>query len=134
MEVGVGISVTPELDLNLFYTYTNSADRSAGRERIRNPRHRVGFDAAWRFAPNLKATLAANYTSEQDDFDFSQPLATRQITLQNFTKVDVGLAYRVSDRYEVYGRIENLLDEDYEEVIDYGTPGIAGYAGIRARF
>jgi vitamin B12 transporter len=35
---------------------------------------------------------------------------------------------------QVYGRIENLLDEDYEEVFTYRTPGRAGYAGVRLKF
>jgi vitamin B12 transporter len=33
----------------------------------------------------------------------------------------------------LFGRIENLLNARYEEVLGYGTPGISAYAGIRAQ-
>ena len=134
VEVVVAIAATPDIDLNLSYTYTNSTDKSTGRERIRNPRHRVGVDAGWRFAPGFKSTLSINHVGEQDDNDYSLPEAEQQVTLQRYTKIDVTLAYRVSDRYEIYGRIENLLDEDYEEIVDYGVPGLGGFVGLRARF
>ena len=35
---------------------------------------------------------------------------------------------------EVYGRIENVTDEDYEEVPTYNTGGAAGYVGFRYSF
>ncbi|WP_279247016.1 hypothetical protein [Candidatus Litorirhabdus singularis] len=35
---------------------------------------------------------------------------------------------------QVCGRVENLLDEDYEEVPTYNTTGTAGYAGVRWSF
>ena len=31
----------------------------------------------------------------------------------------------------VYGRVENALDEDYEDVYGYNTPGVAGFVGVR---
>jgi vitamin B12 transporter len=34
----------------------------------------------------------------------------------------------------MFGRIENLLDKDYEEVLGSGTPGITGYGGIRLSY
>ena len=30
-----------------------------------------------------------------------------------------------------HGRLENLLDEEYETVWGYGTPGIGGYLGLK---
>lgn len=33
----------------------------------------------------------------------------------------------------VVGRIENLLDQDYEELYGYQAPGIGAYAGLRGR-
>jgi len=33
---------------------------------------------------------------------------------------------------EVFGRIENLLDKDYQEVLGYSSPGIGAFVGVRA--
>ena len=35
---------------------------------------------------------------------------------------------------EVFGRVENLLDQKYYEIYGYATPGIAGYAGVKVTF
>ena len=32
---------------------------------------------------------------------------------------------------EVFGRVENLFDEDYEEVYGFEAPGFAAFGGIR---
>ena len=32
---------------------------------------------------------------------------------------------------ELFGRVENILDEDYQEVFGFATPGVAAYAGVR---
>jgi outer membrane cobalamin receptor len=34
----------------------------------------------------------------------------------------------------VYGRVENALDEDYQDVFGYASPGIGGFVGLRASF
>ena len=134
IEVGIAVAPTPALDLSLSYTYTDATDESTGRQRVRNPRHRLGLAAAWRFAPGFKSTLSVQHVGERYDLDFSRPAAERQVTLGGYTTVDLTLAYRIGDRYELYGRVENLLDEDYEEIVDYGVPGRAGFVGLRARF
>ena len=134
VETSISVAATSALDLNLSHTWTNSRNKATGLELVRRPRHVASFDATWRFAPQWKATLAATYTGEQDDLDFSLPAATQQVKLDAYTKVDATLAYQITDRYQIYGRIENLLDEDYEENVDYGVPPIAGYLGLRARF
>jgi outer membrane cobalamin receptor len=31
----------------------------------------------------------------------------------------------------IFGRIDNLFDEDYEETGGYGTPGLSFFGGVR---
>jgi vitamin B12 transporter len=40
----------------------------------------------------------------------------------------------VTETAQIYGRIDNLLDEQYEEVWTYGSAGRAAYAGLRVSF
>ena len=56
------------------------------------------------------------------------------VTLGSFTLVNLSASYAIADGVELFARGENLLDEDYQEVFGFGTPGVAGYAGIRIRF
>ena len=43
-------------------------------------------------------------------------------------------AYRIADNIEVYGRVENLMNEHYEEAFTYGALGRAGYGGMKVSF
>jgi vitamin B12 transporter len=31
-------------------------------------------------------------------------------------------------------RVDNLLDEDYQDVLGFGTPGFSAYAGVSVRW
>jgi vitamin B12 transporter len=48
--------------------------------------------------------------------------------------VNIGGSYKVSDNVDVFARIENLFDKKYEEIYGFNTPGITGFAGIKASF
>jgi vitamin B12 transporter len=54
--------------------------------------------------------------------------------LENYEVLDISASFELLSGLSVYGRVENLLDEDYEEVPTYNTAGRAAYAGLRYRF
>jgi len=54
--------------------------------------------------------------------------------LDNYEVVDLTASFQLIEALEIYGRIENLLDEDYQEVPTYNTSKVAGYAGLRYSF
>lgn len=51
----------------------------------------------------------------------------------SYVTMDIAAAYKLNRNWEVYGRIDNLFDEDYT-VQAYGMPGIAAYGGLRVTF
>ena len=55
------------------------------------------------------------------------------MTLDDFVLINLLGSYRLSDNLEVFARIENLIDEDYQEVFGFYAPGIGGFAGPRIR-
>jgi vitamin B12 transporter len=55
-------------------------------------------------------------------------------TIDDWTRVDLNAAYEFSDNVEIYGRIENVLDTEYQQVLGYGTPGRSGSIGVRLRY
>jgi vitamin B12 transporter len=67
------------------------------------------------------------------DNDFSGAAPTR-VRLGGYGLVDVAMAYEMTDAIELTARIENLFDKEYEEVLGYGTPGLAAYGGVKVSF
>ena len=58
----------------------------------------------------------------------------QRVLLKHYHKIDLSARYIVNEYLEVFGRIENLLDEDYQEVDGYGSPGISFYGGGKVTY
>lgn len=121
------------------YTYTDATeddpDGNALRE-VRRPRHMASVNVDWRFlADRGGLNLNVNYTGEQFDVFFDPAtFLSETVTLGSFTVVDLAGSWRLTDSLELVGRVANLFDEDYEEVLGYARPGVAFYGGLRGRF
>ena len=87
------------------------------------------LDGSWRVMGGpVQINLGITYNGEQLDTDFGTVLRTKQ---DPYTLVRLGASWRLNDSTELYGRIENMTDEDYQEVIGFdGGPRIA-YIGVR---
>lgn len=121
-------------DVNAAYTYLDAVE--AGAEEVRRAPHIASLNVTHRFLDNRgSATLSVRYNGDQKDTHFFgfAPFS-EVVTLKAFTLVNLNADYKVTDDVELFGRVENLFDEEYEEVFGYATPGLAAYAGLRARF
>jgi vitamin B12 transporter len=52
-------------------------------------------------------------------------------TVDSWTRADLSASYQLSKNIELFARIENLFDEDYQQIFGYGTPERSGYIGAR---
>ena len=52
----------------------------------------------------------------------------------SFEVVNLAVNYEISEQFQAYIRVDNLFDEEYEEILYYGTPGRSVFGGIRANF
>ncbi len=122
------------LTLGAAYTYLDARQPDGLRE-VRRPEHTGRIDANYTFDHGRgNLNLAAIYNGETDDnaFNFFDPTITRA-RLDSFRLVTLAGAYQLTPGVELYGRVENLLDEDYTEVFGYQTAGAAAYAGVRLK-
>ncbi len=122
----------PQLAFNAAYTYNNVEDATGARLTER-PRHVFNLNANYVFLDDrANANFNLRYVSDTLDSDFSAfPTAT--VNLGSYAVVNFGLAYRLFDRSELYGRVENLFDQKYETEFGYGTAGQSFYFGIRQK-
>jgi vitamin B12 transporter len=56
------------------------------------------------------------------------------VELEDFVLVNIRGGYKLTDNTEIYARVENLLDEEYEEVYTFGGSGRVAIAGMRVNF
>lgn len=132
VELSFTYAATDWLDLGGSYTFTDSKT-DGGVRNIRVPRHAVVLAATARPAERWTVSADLKYVSDTLDSDFSTWPAT-QVRLKDYALLNAKVSYQVTDNTEIYVRGENLLDQKYELVRGYGTPGISAFAGIKAKF
>jgi vitamin B12 transporter len=60
--------------------------------------------------------------------------ASNSVVVDGYTVVDLRASYAVRSDLELFGRIENAFDEEYETIARYGTPGRGVFFGVRQTF
>lgn len=114
------------------YTYLNAKEPDGSRE-IRRPEHAANLSITHLFHQGRgRITANARYNGEMPDTVFTFPVAGRAI-LDDFLVVGLNGSYEVREGVEIFGRIENLFDEQYQEIFSFETADFAAYAGIRVQ-
>ena len=132
---GVEFSATAQLcdavRLSGTYTYTDSED-SDGAELSRRPKHRATADLHYRWDESVNVSLGCIYVGErQDAYYSSTEYVTVEEELPGHVIFNLAASWDVSETVTLFGRVDNLLDKDYEELAGYGTPGLSGYGGVK---
>lgn len=133
VELALAYEATDWLSLGGSYGYTHS-EQADGERRPRVPSHQFGLLVAatpwqrWEFSASAKVAL--------DTVDVVSPSAGtfERVGLDDYGLVRARVAYRPTDDSELYLRLDNLLDQDYETVKGYNTPGVSAFAGLKVTF
>lgn len=130
MELNGRYAGTAGTSLRAHYTFTDSKDHESDEQLLRRPRHSGGIVLDQRVRPGIDLNLSYRFSGERRDNDFSTWPAT-PVTLDGYGIVNVAANWKITPNIQLFGRIDNLLDAEYEEILGYGTVGITGYLGIR---
>lgn len=131
VEVSLKAQPVSNLDLGINYTYTHSTDATGAKE-VRRPMHIASFDATLRFLQDrAKLNLSIAYNGKNEDLEFVASTPRTRVTLDDYALVNLAGTYQISDNVQWYGRVENLLDQQYQEIFSFNSPGITAYSGFK---
>ena len=130
VEFTVSLEPTDRFDMMLGYTWTDTEDRATGEELLRRPGSKISMNVHFQVTDSLGLNLDLVQVGTRDDLDFSAFPASR-MELPEYTLLNLAAGWQVTDRIRLNARIENVLDEEYQEVLGYGAPGLGAYAGIK---
>jgi len=129
VEVEGGWALTDKLRARAAYSHLTATNRADGKDLPRRPRNTVSAGLDWE-TPLAGFKLGADLRLAGDSFD----------DRGNFTRLDgYGLltlraSLPLGERFELYGRVENVTDTSYQTVADYGTYGRSAFVGVRAKW
>ena len=126
VELSVAWPIVASLSLTANYTFNNT-ETAAGQSRPYRPEHLANLGLSWRtLADTLVLGAAWRLSQDAEDVDGSQ--------LDDYQLLELSASYQLLPSLQLFGRLENALDEDYQEVPTYNTSGAAGYAGVKYTF
>jgi vitamin B12 transporter len=139
VEASAIYSLTDNLSFGGSYTYTDSTESNepgSDVRELRRPRHNGNLNTSYRFLDErAHLTIVADYGGSSTDIFFPPfPAPPEIVSLDSFWLLDLTASYDINQNTNVFVRGNNLLDEHYEQVFGYRTPGRSAYAGIRLSF
>lgn len=108
------------------YTRTHSINADTGLLLARRPQDSVNVSVDW---DGKRVKLGGTIQMIGNSYDD----AANKVLLQSYALVGIHAAIPISKHLELYGRIDNLFDAQYQVVWHYGTLGRAAYAGLRVK-
>ena len=133
VEVMLSARLSDNLSVGGSYTYTRSRQPDDSPE-VRRPRHMGNFNANYVFASGRgNVNLDVSYNGKQLDNEFASTTPESVVTLNDYVLVTLAASYKLTDTLEIYGRVENLVDQNYEEVFSYRSPGLGAFGGLRVK-
>lgn len=135
IEIGARARLGGGLSVGAAYTYLNAKDPD-GVEEVRRPPHTGRVDVNYAFAQGKgNLNFKTIYTSRQLDLGFRLPFFTQElVTLDSYWLGTIAASYEVIPGVEVFGRVENLFDDDYQEIFGFEAAQVAAYAGVRLTY
>ena len=124
VEVKASVEASDKLSLSANYTYLNAKDVVTDVALLRRPKNSFNLLAHYAWSEALSNTVTLTHVGEQPDVGG---------TLPSYTVVDLTGAWQFHKSAEVYARVENLFDKEYQEVTAFGTSDRAIYVGLRIK-
>jgi vitamin B12 transporter len=125
IETVAGYRVSAWLELQANYTLLEAED-GEGTQLTRLPKHSGEMRASFDPSGPISGAILVRHNGEETN--------TNGTTLDAWTRIDLTARYVLSKQVEMFARAENLLDEDYQQILGYGTPGLSGSIGLRLRY
>lgn len=119
--------------VTLQYTWMDTEDLEADAPLLRRAENKLAVDVGVFPAETVALHVSVRFTGTREDFDFSAWPA-RRVELEPYTVVDLAASWKPNGTLEFFGRVENLFDEDYEEVLGYGSMPLTATLGMKAVF
>ena len=132
IEAALTTTVTETLSVKSAYTYTETQNRQTDESLLRRPRNKGSVTLLYEPTNRITSQLQWRFYSSRFDNDYSSYSPVRT-TLAGYGIVDIAITYKASDSLDLFTRVDNLFDQEYEEVLGYGTMGCAAYGGVKVK-
>lgn len=122
-------NVTDRFKVRADYTYTMARNSITGVQLQRRPKDKYTAQAVWNPTDQLTLSATALWVGSRVDVDraFVDPMPISP----SYSVVNLAANYVINPQLTVFGRIDNLFDQRYEDPNGYLRPGLGVFGGVR---
>src|SRR5262249_42740238 len=121
--------ITDRLKVRGDYTYTKAIDSILDLELLRRPRHKYSVNVAW--TPIDKLVFSATWLRVSGWIDGNRNFSIQRLDAPGYQVINLAANYTINDNVNVFTRIDNLLNEQYQNPTGFLRPGFGVYGGVR---
>jgi vitamin B12 transporter len=123
------VALTDRIDLRVDYTYTGAIDEDTGLELLRRPKNKVSVTAGWR--PIDPLTLSGTLIAIGDFADTNRDGSIPYLIAPGYAVVNLAATYKLDEHVDLFARVDNLTNTQYQNPTGFMQPGLGVYAGMR---
>lgn len=134
-EIYVDVDVLPWANVRADYAWTEAQDGATGVQLSRRPEHAAKIETTFRPTDRLSIALNWRYVGERNDTTYDPDgffVGTGEV--DSYSVGGANVTFDVDDHAELFLRVDNITDEDYEPVEAYAGAPRSGFVGVRARY
>ncbi len=129
MEVGLEARSGRDLSFFASLTHLRARDTIARLSLLRRPENVFSAGISYSFLKRWACSLSLNCVGEREDMDYSAWPA-RRIALPAYSLLNGVVSCDIRPGIQLFLRLDNILDAEYEMVYGYGTPEFSIQAGV----
>ncbi len=130
IEAFAAVQVTDRFQVRADYTYTIALDAVTSAPLQRRPKDKASVSVVWQPTDRLTLSATAIWVSGWYDFDRFGLVFPAFLTT-SYRTFNLAANYKISENVTVFGRIDNLFDERYQDPIGFERPGFGIFGGVR---
>ncbi len=127
LEAEIAARVLDTLSVSANYTNLTAKDLDSGLPLARRPHVEANAVVTWSPDPDVTLGGSVGYVGPRFDDAFAS------VPLSDHTLFNLFGSYQLTEQWQLFARVENLLDKHYEPVSGYGAPGRAVFGGVRLK-
>lgn len=131
LEVAWAGRLLNQINYQLAYTYLEATNDTSGLRLLRRPTHTLGFDVNTNLCEKLTVGMGGYWLNDRLDID---PVSFATIAGDDYFVARFYTNLAVNDDLDVFFRVENAFDEDYEEIAGFPGRGLGVFGGAKLRF
>jgi len=126
------LEFAPAENLAFSVSYSNivAKNQNTGESLLRRPKDKFTANLNVRFLAKARLRLSLTHIGARDDQEWIDWISTR-VQMDPFSLLNCTISWDILPNIQLYIRMENILDQQYELIKGYGTPGLSAYGGFK---